>query len=183
MTSFYDQFFAEPMAERQRIAEAAGLSLAYILKHTYVQHREPRFHFHNAIGLDRASNGKLCFLDTTEGDVDWPYVLRRLKELQRTGRIGRSRPLLLATTHFEKFWQLYPRKVNKPGALAAWHRQCCDTTVQEVCLHLRQQAGSADWQKEGGKFIPHPTTYLNQRRWEELIQLPGAPASVFAGVQ
>ena len=26
---------------------------------------------------------------------------------------------------------------------------------------------SAQWAKDGGAFIPHPTTWLNQRRWEE----------------
>jgi hypothetical protein len=26
---------------------------------------------------------------------------------------------------------------------------------------------SAQWTKDGGAFIPHPTTWLNQRRWEE----------------
>ena len=27
---------------------------------------------------------------------------------------------------------------------------------------------SADWKKEGGKYIPYPATWLNNRRWEDV---------------
>lgn len=26
---------------------------------------------------------------------------------------------------------------------------------------------SADWQRDGGRFIPYPATFLSQRRWED----------------
>ena len=26
---------------------------------------------------------------------------------------------------------------------------------------------SKEWKKENGKYIPHPTTWLNQKRWED----------------
>jgi hypothetical protein len=26
---------------------------------------------------------------------------------------------------------------------------------------------SAEWTKDGGQFIPHPATWLNQKRWED----------------
>jgi hypothetical protein len=182
MSTFYEQFFAEPMAERQRIAEAAGLSLAYIHKHTYTQARAPKFHFHNAVGLDRASNGKLCLLDTTEGEIDWTYVLQRLKELQKIGRIGKARAKPLPTAHFDAFWQMYPRKVNKPGAAAAWHRQHGDEVVSQIKADLARRVLDESWTKDNGKFIPHPATYLNQRRWEdEVFVIAANPAGAFAG--
>ena len=29
------------------------------------------------------------------------------------------------------------------------------------------QKKSGQWKKENGQYIPHPATYINQRRWED----------------
>lgn len=83
--SFYEAFFRLPIQERKRIADQSGMSLGYILKHTYVSERNPRFHLHNAVALDKASGGVLPFYNFTEGSVDWSYVLDRLKHAKRLG--------------------------------------------------------------------------------------------------
>jgi hypothetical protein len=65
---------------------------------------------------------------------------------------------------FEKFWAAYPRKVGRGLAENAWAN--ADLPDIEVILAaIRKARNSADWQKEKGAFIPHPTTWLNQRRW------------------
>ena len=40
---------------------------------------------------------------------------------------------------------------------------------------MRKRAASFDWQKEGGRFVPQPATYLNQRRWEDESVPPPPP--------
>lgn len=66
---------------------------------------------------------------------------------------------------FDTFWAAYPRKVNKQGAMKAFEKVDVDV---EVLVHaLDNHKKSAQWTKDGGAFIPHPTTWLNQRRWEE----------------
>lgn len=85
MKSFYDSFFSFSVSERSQIAKRSGLSLAYLLKHIYVNRKSPKFHLHNAVNLDRASGGALPFYQHTKGDVDWPYVLDRLREAKRRG--------------------------------------------------------------------------------------------------
>lgn len=72
---------------------------------------------------------------------------------------------------FEKFWAAYPRKQAKQGALKAWKK--VDVEASEILAALEWQKKSHDWTKEGGKFIPHASTYLNQRRWEDEPQKPG----------
>ena len=32
---------------------------------------------------------------------------------------------------------------------------------------LEQFRGSTDWQKDGGSYIPYPSTWLKQKRWED----------------
>ena len=29
---------------------------------------------------------------------------------------------------------------------------------------------SDEWKKDNGKYIPHPSTWLNQRRWEDDVK-------------
>lgn len=86
MPTFYETFMDFPVAERQRIADEAGLSLPYIAKHMYVSGRDPKFHFANAVAMDKASNGSLSFLMTTEGVIDWGHVRRTTYRLWRVGQ-------------------------------------------------------------------------------------------------
>lgn len=66
---------------------------------------------------------------------------------------------------FESFWKAYPRKVAKPAALKAWLQHKPD--LQQVIYALKNQSQSPQWQKDGGQFIPHPATWLNQERWND----------------
>jgi hypothetical protein len=67
---------------------------------------------------------------------------------------------------FEQFWEIYPRKVGKSAAFAAWKKieltpERLDDILSSVTWHMQ----SRDWMRDGGKFIPNPSTYLNQGRW------------------
>ena len=66
---------------------------------------------------------------------------------------------------FDLFWKAYPRKVNKQGAIKAFEK--VDVDVEVLIGAIENHKRSAQWAKDGGAFIPHPTTWLNQRRWEE----------------
>ena len=35
---------------------------------------------------------------------------------------------------------------------------------------IEAQKGSAQWQENGGQFIPHPATWLNGHRWEDEVR-------------
>jgi len=69
---------------------------------------------------------------------------------------------------FDAFWVAYPRKVAKPTALKAWERLKPDPVLLETILaSIERQAGGDDWRRDDGRYIPHPTTWLNARRWED----------------
>lgn len=69
---------------------------------------------------------------------------------------------------FEKFWQAYPRKEAKLKALESFGRLVpTEALLQSIIGDLERRKGSHDWKKSDGQYIPHPTTYLNQRRWED----------------
>jgi hypothetical protein len=70
---------------------------------------------------------------------------------------------------FDIFWNLYPatRRVGKPKARAAFERlQLSWQDWARLRYLLPLQAASSQW-SEHPRFIPHPVTYLNNRRWED----------------
>jgi len=81
-------------------------------------------------------------------------------ELQTTKTKRRNR-----LEGFEEFWAAYPRKIAKPYCREIWTRK--ERNLQMILASLKKTKSSPDWQKEGGKFIPNPSTWLNQGRWED----------------
>jgi len=67
---------------------------------------------------------------------------------------------------FDDFWRAYPRKVGKPAARTAWGR-LKNADDEPLMAGIERWKQTEQWQKEGGKFIPYPATFLNQRRWED----------------
>lgn len=69
---------------------------------------------------------------------------------------------------FATFWEQYPKKVAKSQALKAWNKlKPTGQLMIDLMAGLTQHKASADWQKDGGRYIPHPATWLNDKRWED----------------
>jgi hypothetical protein len=69
---------------------------------------------------------------------------------------------------FDRFWQAYPRRIGKGSALKAWNRLNPDVDLFEAMIAaIGWQQHQDAWTKDGGAFIPHPSTWLNARRWED----------------
>lgn len=69
---------------------------------------------------------------------------------------------------FDRFWSAYPRHTGKAQALKAWTKLAPDESLLMAMLAaLNWQRRQDGWTKDDGKFIPHPTTWLNGRRWED----------------
>lgn len=77
-----------------------------------------------------------------------------------------------ASDRFDEFWALYPRRVGKAAAKRAWSRKGLNAKADEILEHLRARVRSdAQWLAEGGKFIPHPQTWLNRDGWLDEYQV------------
>jgi hypothetical protein len=67
---------------------------------------------------------------------------------------------------FDRFWAAYPNKVGKGAALKAWDRtRKARPSIDVVFSALARCKESDQWTKDGGQFIPHPATWLNQLRF------------------
>lgn len=71
-------------------------------------------------------------------------------------------------TSFLRFWNEYPRRIAKKAAYKSWSKINPDEELVEVIIEsVKQHKTSKKWQDDNGEYIPHPTTYLNQGRWED----------------
>jgi hypothetical protein len=79
-------------------------------------------------------------------------------------------------TPFDAFWSMYPRKIGKRTAQAAYDRAIKRATETEILEALQQQVPS--WTDP--QYIPHPTTWLNRDGWNDQPDQQGAPASLLS---
>ena len=74
---------------------------------------------------------------------------------------------------FEDFWAAYPKKQDKKAAEKAFARLRPGPELLERMIRaVKAWANSEQWTKDGGQYIPLPSTWLNGRRWED--EGPGA---------
>lgn len=73
---------------------------------------------------------------------------------------------------FERFWVEYPRKVAKDAALKEWLKSSPDEALTtRMIAAVRRHKASQQWQKDAGEFVPHPRTWLHQKRWEDVASV------------
>lgn len=80
---------------------------------------------------------------------------------------------------FEAFWKAYPRTENRTGAVAAWDQLQADDGLLDIMARGLQRAlSSEDWKR--GIGIPHASTWIRNRRWEDVPMQAAqyAPSSI-----
>jgi hypothetical protein len=82
-------------------------------------------------------------------------------------------------TGFEKFWELYPKRINKTQALKAWKQAIKRKPVDEL---LALTKAYSEGKLPEVTFIPHASTWLNNDRWEDVDVSKSKPTEFKTGV-
>lgn len=104
-----------------------------------------------------------------------PHRSRTKKKQQKQATEARPRTESAPQPHqempdFDLFWDAYPRKVGKGAARRSWLSSNGNRPAMSTLLSaLEQQKRSEQWTKDSGQYIPHPSTWLNQERWDDLV--------------
>ena len=78
-----------------------------------------------------------------------------------------------SVTNFNTFWKIYPKKQGKQPAQKSWKKlNPSSELLTTILVAVEQHKKTVNWQKDNGQFIPLPATWLNQRRWEDEIEVP-----------
>lgn len=76
---------------------------------------------------------------------------------------------------FDQFWSEYPKKVSKGQAEKTWAKLKPDSSLMaDILQGLKAAKASDQWSKHGGQFIPHASTWLNAKGWEDQHDLTNA---------
>lgn len=84
---------------------------------------------------------------------------------------------------FDSFWKSYPKKVAKDVAYKAFvKRKPDDKMLKDILQAVELQKTQEQWTKDGGQYIPNPSTWLNQGRWmDEVDGGSGSCGGAFMG--
>lgn len=80
---------------------------------------------------------------------------------------------------FDEFWRAYPRTEGKKAARRSWEKMSADEqrqAVEALVDHLQHWHGTGTERQ----FIPHASTWLNGRRWEDEFDSGYRPAGSLA---
>jgi hypothetical protein len=89
-------------------------------------------------------------------------------EKEKKEKKGRIRTLLANPDGFAAFWSHYPKKLGKGQAEKAWNRLHPENGLVEIIL-ASVEAHRTTQQWADLQYIPYPATFLNDRRWEDIL--------------
>lgn len=130
------------------------------------------------IEVDRKNPREKSIFKLRNFPCDFRVIVLRTGETQ-TPPAGIDAVIAIQETQpdslFMKFWEKYPKKLKRADTYKAFQKLHVTQELLEKMLYaLEIQTNSAEWQKESGRYIPHATTWLNGRRWED--EAPVHPA-------
>ncbi len=80
---------------------------------------------------------------------------------------------IILLKRFDKFWINYPKKRNKGYAKKVWLRIKPSEKLLKIMMDKIMEAKKThDWQKDGGQFIPYPSSWLSGECWEDSFETP-----------
>ena len=90
-----------------------------------------------------------------------------------------TRPDLIKNSahRFDEFWSAYPRRVGRKAAEKSYAKALDEISEDELISAARAYASAASGADP--KFIAHPTTWLNQGRWDEYADSPSTSPERF----
>lgn len=90
---------------------------------------------------------------------------------------GNEQGQATAPEPFDQFWAAYPLKKSKKDARKAFAK--VKAPLDTLLAALERQKKTPAWTKDGGRYIPYASTWLNGERWEDEVKT-GQPAAATA---
>lgn len=92
------------------------------------------------------------------------------KNVKKNKNVKNVEEKALVQISFERFWQIYPRKIAKADALKRWKLiNPTEELVTAIVKAVSSQIEAGMLNTTEIRYCPHPTTWLNQHRWEDEI--------------
>lgn len=125
----------------------------------------PRF-FRFLSGRGSKTNTKTKTTPTRASEIEKDRESQIEKEIDK--EIEKDSRKIEKDESFSIFWKAYPRKDSKVQAQKAFVKLApSDELFALIMASLDRFKRCDQWTRDGGKFVPFASTWLNQRRWED----------------
>lgn len=154
--------------DRYEVDGTKYLQIINFEKHQYCHVREPESsipapNIHNTGSApDQHQADPVPAPDEHDASTDPAHLSLSLSLSKNIGRTG-----------FDRWWDVYDKKVKKKQAKAIWKRRKLDRIADEIIADTKARHELDKSWKAG--YQPHPTTYLNGDRWEDVIEQANRP--------
>lgn len=119
-----------------------------------------------SLGFPKMDNPKL-----DNPNVEKPNVENQPQSNTKQSNTKESNTKEDSSWMFKAFWKAYPRKEKKQDAKKAFDKLKVDETLfKAIMAGLENHKNSKQWTRDNGQYIPHPTTWLNGKRWEDELE-------------
>ena len=73
---------------------------------------------------------------------------------------------------FQEFWNVWPKRCAKADARKAWAQtKDIRPELTNLLSAVKAACKTEAWMKDGGKYIPHPATWLRGERWDDIHEV------------
>ena len=103
---------------------------------------------------------------TPQPESGYPPSPNRATEPEVKTRIE---PVVQKDPFFVEFWKAYPRKTNKEFAEKVFAKLKVDDALLTKMIQAIYVQNKSVWKDKEQQYIPHPSTWLNGKRWEDEI--------------
>jgi hypothetical protein len=103
---------------------------------------------------------------TPQPESGYPPSPNRATEPEVKTRIE---PVVQKDPFFVEFWKAYPRKTNKEFAEKVFAKLKVDDALLTKMIQAIYAQNKSVWKDKEQQYIPHPSTWLNGKRWEDEI--------------
>ena len=120
-----------------------------------------------------------CHHDNTSDVIsgtDKPIIGTEIPQSKVKYSIVKNTPI--SPLLFKKFWDSYPRKVAKLDAIKAFNKLNPDEKLTDTIIQKIISFKETDWKDQDLKYIPHPSAWINGRRWEDELGISKQSADV-----
>ena len=117
--------------------------------------------------LNEMANHKFIIKDLFHQQMVNTIEEKRKEEKVKKGIDNEQNELM-----FERFWEAYPRHDSKKIAKAKFisimnKAKDKEELLQDMLASISVSKQTDQWTKNGGQYIPMPSTWLNQERWND----------------
>lgn len=105
----------------------------------------------------------------TEAEAETKAVCPHQKNTTKNGKnTTKDEKRSSYSEEFEAFWKEYPNKKGKFKASLSWKTYGCDNGIFDSIMEsLSAHKKSSNWTKENGAYIPHGSTWVHGKGWED----------------